>query len=261
MNKYNNRIGKYYQYQENGFHVSESEVIEEVPVQLTVNGEEWLTFMCTPLNLEELAIGFLFNEGIINSTHEIESVRLCSSGDILDIWLNKPVAKPAYWSRTSGCTGGTTTKDSDKSIQNSDAPEINGLLINPDTVTSLVAKLFESQKIYRSAGGVHTSALCKLSEICVSMEDIGRHNTLDKIAGYCLINNIKLNKPIIVTTGRISSEMLQKSKRLSASIVISRTSPTTLSIRMAESFGITLIGYVRRNRFRLYTHPQRVNIK
>jgi FdhD protein len=258
MKKNTDRIRKYYQYQNNGFHVFESEVIEEVPVQLVVNGEEWLTFMCTPLRLEELAAGFLYNEGIVNSTQEIESVRLCPSGDILDVWLNKSVPKPANWSRTSGCTGGTTTTNHDKSIHKSDALDFNGPLIYPETVTNLVNILFESQEIYQSAGGVHTSALCNLSEICVSMEDIGRHNTLDKIAGYCLIQNIKLDNPIIVTTGRVSSEMLQKSNRLSASMVVSRTSPTTLSIRMAESLGITLIGYARRNHFKLYTHPQRV---
>ncbi len=259
--KHNNRIIKYYQYQENGFHYSETEVIEEVSVQLNVNGDDWLTFMCTPKKLEELAIGFLFNEGIIDSANDIESVRLCSSGEIVDVWLNKSAAKPANWSRTSGCTGGTTTIDSEELIEKFDPAKINGPLIKPNSVTSLVEMLFKSQELYRKAGGVHTSALCNLKDICVSMEDIGRHNTLDKIAGTCLIKDIKLNKPIIVTTGRISSEMLQKSKRLGASIVVSRTSPTSLSIRMAESFGITLIGYARRKHFRLYTHPERVVMK
>jgi len=261
MMKHNNKIIKYYQYRENGFHSSETEVIEEVPVQLTVNGDDWLTFMCTPIKLEELAIGFLFNEGIINSANDIESVRLCPSGEIVDVWLNKSAAKPVNWSRTSGCTGGITTIDSEKLLEKLDPGKINGPLITPISVTYLVEMLFESQELYRKAGGVHTSALCNLNEVFVSMEDIGRHNTLDKIAGYCLIEDIKLDKPIIVTTGRISSEMLQKSKRLGASIVVSRTSPTSLSIRMAESFGITLIGYARRKHFRLYTHPERIIMK
>jgi len=259
--KHNNRIIKYYQYREKGFHTSETEVIEEVPVQLTVNGKEWLTFMCTPIKLEELAVGFLFNEGIIDTAKDIESVRLCSSGEILDVWLNKSAVKPVNWSRTSGCTGGTTTIDSEELLEKFDPAKINGPVITPELVTSLVEMLFESQELYRKAGGVHTSALCNLREICVSMEDIGRHNTLDKIAGYCLIEDVKLNKPIIVTTGRISSEMLQKSKRLGASFVVSRTSPSSLSIRMAEAFGITLIGYARRKQFRLYTHPERINMK
>ena len=90
------------------------------------------------------------------------------------------------------------------------------------------------------------------------MEDIGRHNTLDKIAGRCLIENIHLTNKILLTTGRISSEMLQKAARLKAAILVSRTSPSSLSIALANQVGITLIGYARRNGFNVYSHPQRV---
>jgi FdhD protein len=89
-------------------------------------------------------------------------------------------------------------------------------------------------------------------------EDIGRHNTLDKIAGWILLKGIDLSQRFLLTTGRISSEMLQKAARLSASVVISRTSPSSLSIQLADAFGITLIGYARRNRFNIYTHPRRI---
>ena len=118
--------------------------------------------------------------------------------------------------------------------------------------------MFEAQELYRLSGGVHSSCLSDGERIYVTMEDIGRHNTLDKIAGRCLIENIHLSNKIILTTGRISSEMLQKAARLKAAILVSRTSPSSLSIALANQVGITLIGYARRNGFNVYSHPQRV---
>ena len=96
------------------------------------------------------------------------------------------------------------------------------------------------------------------NQIILSAEDIGRHNTLDKLTGLYLIEKPELSPSVVLTTGRISSEMLQKSARIGAAIVISRTSPSSLSIEMAYSRGLTLIGYAHRNRFTVYTHPERV---
>jgi FdhD protein len=130
----------------------------------------------------------------------------------------------------------------------------------PETIGQLVEMLFASQELYRETGGVHTSALSDGEKIVFVAEDIGRHNTLDKIAGLCLMNNIWPETRILITTGRISSEMLQKAARLSAPILISRTSPSSLSIEMAERYGITLIGYARTHRFNVYSNPQRVGL-
>jgi FdhD protein len=120
--------------------------------------------------------------------------------------------------------------------------------------------LLEAQVLYRETGGVHTSLLSDGEKIIVSAEDIGRHNTLDKIAGLCLMNNAWSEKRILITTGRISSEMLQKAARMEVPILISRTSPSSLSIEMAERYGITLIGYARKHRFNVYSSPQRVGL-
>jgi FdhD protein len=107
-------------------------------------------------------------------------------------------------------------------------------------------------------GGVHSSCLCDGQEAIITCEDIGRHNTLDKLAGRYLMGSYNVSKKVIVSTGRISSEMLQKSARIGAAFVISRTSPSSLSIELADHFGITLIGYAHRNQFNVYTHPGRV---
>ncbi len=246
-------------YQRFEFHKWESfnsETIVETPVSLTVNGEAWITFMCTPVELEAMAIGFLYDEGVIERMDEVVDVRVCEHGDNVDVWLSHAVRQPSSWRRTSGCTGGVTAVDMlakpDIAFDRS-APRFR-----PEAIGTLVEMLFESQELYRETGGVHTSALSDGAKILVSAEDIGRHNTLDKIAGLCMMKHIWPETRILITTGRISSEMLQKAARLRAPILISRTSPSSLSIEMAQRYGITLIGYARRQRFNVYTNPQRV---
>lgn len=236
----------------------DSRIATEQAVSLSVNGEVWITFMCTPFQLEELAIGFLYNEGIINDYKDIASIRCCPSRENIDVWLNFNVGTPKEWRRTSGCTGGFTsiTETTENYILH---PAIqNGNSYTPKELCDFVIQLLESQEIYSTSGGVHSSALSDGTKLRIVAEDIGRHNTLDKISGILLRSGEVFPKRILLTTGRISSEMLQKAYRIGASIVISRTSPTSLSIDIAEKWGITLIGYARRNSFRIYTHPERV---
>jgi FdhD protein len=229
-------------------------VAVETPVTLMVNGETWLTFMCTPNNLDALAVGFLFNEGVIGERREVVDIRICSSGAVVDVWLHGSVEEPKVWKRTSGCTGGYTAVDEHSlSPLNNDDASLTALNVN-----ELVEKLFGSQELYRKVGGVHTSVLSDSLDVNIMAEDIGRHNSLDKLAGRLLLEDIQFSNKILLTTGRISSDMLQKSARIGASIVISRTSPSSLSIELAEKWGITLIGYARRNRFNVYTHPNRI---
>jgi FdhD protein len=225
-------------------------------VALTVNGEVWTTFMCTPVHLEALMVGFLFNEKIIEQADEVIEVRPCEHRDNVDVWLTHAVDKPSRWTRTSGCTGGVTSVESDAPLT---ALPFNGWSVSPQQITHLVEELFEAQSIYKETGGVHSSALSDGERIVLFAEDIGRHNTLDKIAGLYLMERPALENKLLITTGRISSEMLQKAGRLGAGIVISRTSPSSLSIQMAERYGITLIGYARRHRFNVYTHPERID--
>ena len=244
----------YHQYSPGQWRTIQAEVIVEAPVSLTVNGDLWLTFMCTPVQLEAMAVGFLFNEGLIDSVEEIADVRLCATGDNVDVWTYLPLEKPQQWQRTSGCTGGMTSV-----LKHPRSKRIpNGGALPAQRIGELIAQLFESQELYKSSGGVHTSALSDGKRIVITAEDIGRHNTLDKLAGHILMEKIHLPRKIILSTGRISSEMLQKSSRMGVSIVISRTSPSSLSIELAEILGITLIGYARRNQFNVYAHPGRI---
>lgn len=246
----------YRRYEHRSWNSRDGETIVEAPVSLTVNGEVWMTFMCTPVDLEALAAGFLYNEGIVDHVQDIASVRVCEHGDNVDVWLSREAKQPASWRRTSGCSGGLTAVDTlaqpGVSLHGHDGR------IPAEEIGRLVELLFESQALYRETGGVHTSVLSDGRGIVLSAEDIGRHNTLDKIAGLCLLGNTWPAQRILITTGRISSEMLQKAARLQSPILISRTSPSSLSIEMAERYGITLIGYARRQRFNVYSVPERV---
>jgi FdhD protein len=247
---------KYKRYEFQKWQSHDAETIVEAPVSLTVNGGVWLTFMCTPVDLEAMAIGFLYNEGVVESMGEVADVRVCEHGDNVDVWLNHESEQPKSWRRTSGCSGGMTAVETLARIEvtfDEAQPKVK-----PETIGHLIEMLFESQELYRETGGVHTSALSDGEKVLLSAEDIGRHNTLDKIAGLCLMKNVWPATRILISTGRISSEMLQKAARLQAPILISRTSPSSLSIEMAEHYGITLIGYARRNRFNVYTNQQRI---
>ncbi len=176
----------------------------------------------------------------------------------MDVWLNHDAEQPTNWRRTSGCTGGVTAVDL-LAKPNVDFGK-NRFQVQPEAIMEMVEKLFESQELYRDTGGVHTSALSDGEKVLVAADDIGRHNTLDKIAGLCLMENIWPEHRVLITTGRISSEMLQKAAALNAPILISRTSPSSLSIEMAERYGITLIGYARKHRFNVYSNAERVGL-
>lgn len=245
------------QYKSNNWVEKINNIINEQAVILTVNDQPLLDFMCTPIDLDFLAIGFLFNEVLIETINDILSIHICDNYDQIDTWLNHNIDENFHWVRTSGCTGGYSSIDMTKEVSTQTVPEEEISSITPGCIISLIDQLFQSQSIYRDTGGIHTSAASDGMNILYSAEDIGRHNTLDKLAGRMLQNNHE-TPSVVLTTGRVSSDMMKKIIRMGFSIVISRTSPTTLSIQHAEKAGITLIGYARRDSFIVYTHPQRI---
>jgi FdhD protein len=245
-----------------GWKQEEGQVITEASVGLSVNGDAWLTFACTPVDLQALGAGFLFNEGIIHTREEIANLTLCAHETNIDVWLNHPAEKPVHWQRTSGCSGGAApASDFDptawaQSLQ--DSPNDTDRRYSPGDLLASMEQLLNAQDLYRSTGGVHSSAVIAGGQMIAHAEDIGRHNTLDKIAGKLLLSGLTMQAAVLLTTGRISSEMLQKAARLRVSIIVSRSSPTSESIRLADLVGITLAGYARRDQFILYSHPERL---
>jgi FdhD protein len=172
--------------------------------------------------------------------------------------LTRAVERPLQWRRDSGCASAMTAGSADVAGAPPAAIDGGGLFLNPAQIMKLMAELFEAQNLYRIAGGMHTTLLSDGERTVVCVEDIGRTNTFDKIAGYCLLQDISVRQRILLTTARISSEILQKAARLSAAFVISGSSPTSLAVELAQRSGVTLIGYASRDRFNVYAHGERV---
>lgn len=226
---------------------------EESLVTLRVNGQNWVSLYCTPQDLKELALGFLYLEGVIKSLDDVVMVRVCEDLKVVEVVLYQDVPLPVRKIITSGCGQGITylTGEMDFLIE-------GGPQLTPNKIFSLMSELYRLSFSYRESGGIHSSGISDGERVLWVAEDIGRHNTLDKIKGYCLLKGINTEGKVILTTGRISTEMLMKAAKMGIPFLISRTSPTAQAVELADRWGITLVGYVRGNGFRLYTHPERL---
>lgn len=227
------------------------EVVCEALVRLHVNGRELAMLMCTPQELDCLALGFLASEGFIRGLSDVRKVVICPSGACVEVWLRNPMFEPPTTRIiTSGCGGGITFAD----LTAEATPLIADIQVSPRQLGRLMAKLQAGQQ----TRGIHTSALAEGEDLLVVVEDVGRHNTVDKVWGRCLQAGIDPAGRILLSTGRISSEMLNKAARMRVPIVVSRTSPTSLSVAVAEAWNVTLVGYVRRDSLNVYTGEARI---
>ncbi len=235
-------------------------VIEEGFVTISVNGQELATIMCTPHGQDRLALGFLCAEGIIAGLEEVRLLRVAHGGCLVEVWLQRSdVALPRRRVITSGCGGGVTF-GLDGAEEAPPLPRVvSPLRIAPARVCELMSRLLAAARLYAAVRGVHTSALSDGETLLAVAEDVGRHNTLDKLWGECLLRGIETRGRILLATGRISSEMIRKAARMGTPIVASRTSPTSLSVRLAREWGLTLIGYVRPGRFQVYAGAERLD--
>jgi FdhD protein len=230
-------------------------IIREASWVLHVNGQEWITLLCTPLKMQALVLGFLLSEGIIQGLDDVLLLRVCEEEEgVIDVRLKDEVTLPTKQILTSGCGAGVTFDDLSQLHSPLDSP----LTVTPVQVLHLVAELGRRGELYRAVGGVHTSALADGQELLVMAEDVGRHNTLDKIRGECLLRGIPTADRIILTTGRLSSEMMTKTVKMGVPIVISRTAPTDLAVELAKRWRITLVGYARGGRMDVYTAHHRI---
>ena len=229
-------------------------VIEEGLVTINVNGEELVTIMCTPKGQDWLALGFLWNEGLIEKMDQVDHLHISEDGCCVDVWLTHEFKMPPHRIITSGCGGGITFDDSSDRI-----PSVShNLQLTPEHLFDAFRKLHTPDSLHATARGVHTSGLTDGEAILVMAEDVGRHNTIDKVMGICLKEGIQTEGRVLLATGRISSEMLRKGARMGCPIVASRNSPTSMSISMADASNISLVGYVRQSSMRVYTHPWRL---
>lgn len=227
-------------------------VIEEVPVAVIVNGRHALTAMTSPVMLREFVIGFLYTERIIRSLDDIESIRI---DDHKVSVLTKNPFKILVSKKTvlSGCGGMSSFLDS---THLPSAP--SGLIISPGVIQSAVKTALLSD-LHKETGGIHIVGLFDAEGGMIRIvEDIGRHNALDRAIGYALESGIDFEKTFVVCSGRISSEMVRKCLIAGIPLVASRGATTTLAVAIAEQANLTLIGFVRSNKMNIYSGRERI---
>ena len=236
-------------------------VIGEIRFTVYVEDRELVTLMCSPYQLRPLVVGFLYLEGLIESVDDLEMLRVCLEDRIADVRLaNGFPDVPPRKILTSGCTGGVSFGKYLDQIEDFRIPDEIQTRVPPERMYTLLRALYDHSDLYRQSGGVHTSifAMPGDSEPRMVAEDIGRHNTLDKLQGMAMLDGTSTRGGIVLASGRISSEMLFKAAIMGVPVVGSRTSPTNLALAVAERLNITVCGYLRQGSMNVYTHPWRI---
>ncbi len=238
-------------------------IITELSFELNVNGRDMVALACTGLYLEELATGWLRSEGIIAVRGDIGSMELNQDAPRASIVLKKDIAGDKFL-RSIGSSGGRgVVKTAPVSHGNQGSEPETGetqgdVRVSPRQVLTLMRGLMQSAKIHDLTRGTHCSALADPGRILASREDIGRHNTIDMLGGYSLLNGIDCSDKILLTTGRVSSEIIVKACRIGVPFIISHSAATSRAVALARELGMSLVGYVRGGRFKIYAGEQRI---
>ncbi|MFC1871891.1 formate dehydrogenase accessory sulfurtransferase FdhD [Chloroflexota bacterium] len=254
------------------FTSAKTSVVIERELSICINEEHFVTVSLTPVMEREFVIGYLFGQGFIASTDEVESIKVegnTAKVTVINVEKIHQRTERAEYRIVSG--GGKSAFFNATTL-----PQIStGANIKNQNIFRAMNTIFEKAEIYKETGGVHVSGLftTEAIPICI-VEDIGRHNTLDRVIGYALINKIDCRNTFLVSTGRMASEMVSKICRANIPVVATKTAVTKLGVEIGESFGLTIIGFVRdigakntidmevristERGMKIYTHPERI---
>lgn len=235
------------------FEEVEDPVAVEKALRIKVNGRDVLRLYCSPVMVRELVVGLLLGEEIIKGSWCAERMEILYGDEIIvDVTSEEDISLEGA-TITSGCVGGVT-------FEKRELKSVGGerLKIEAVRLKELFNEFQLRSELYKSTGCIHSAALSDGKIILAFAEDIGRHNAIDKIIGYCILEDIGLKGKVMFASGRLSSEMVTKCARWSIPVVASRTAPTTRALEIAEKTGMTVIGFMRADRFNIYTHPERI---
>ncbi len=249
-----------HKYEVDSFVEVEDTVATEYPLTIMVNGEEFATMVCTPEHLEELVIGFMASEGLIHFLDEVKSLQVDEGQGFAYVELTKKVHlhQEGHSKRFIGsCCGKSRQFYFQNDVRTAKTIRTETTL-SVQACMDLMSNMQGTSSNFHKTGGLHNAALCTTDDLVVSYSDIGRHNALDKIYGYCLKNRISLRDKVIAFSGRISSEVLLKVSKIGVGIILSKSAPTTLALDLADDLGITTVGFIRGNRLNVYTHHNRI---
>ncbi len=242
-----------FRYHDGALQPTEGSVVQEFPLQLIVNGREIATLIGSPHDLRFLVAGFLRLQNFVTSLDDFQIFSVCEDFGSANVRIKGELPERLKPVLTSGC--GTGISFSMPDVPHSDLRHPSGHLIKPDEIFSMMQHLSIRAEQYKSHGGIHSAAVGHHGEVLLYAEDLGRHNTLDRIAGEALFKGIDLHGTLLVTSGRVSTEMVAKAAVLGVRMIASRTSPTDMAIRLCEESGICLVGYVRGGSFTVYCRP------
>jgi len=233
------------------------EVVNEINLHMAINFKNISSLSCSPGFLEELTAGYLLTSGIITGTNSLKDLQFEEKKNIMHIELeDNSIVKDMIFSKMKpvGCGAGTllfAKKDFINIFE-------HNISITNQQISALMNEFNKSSELFLSTGGVHSAAISDGAKILVMREDIGRHNALDKTIGNLYLSKEKLSDKVILTSGRISSEIVLKIIYAGIQMIISRSAPTQKAVELAEENGITLIGFARSTNFNIYTHNERI---
>jgi FdhD protein len=235
-------------------------LVKEKPVTLYLNHREIVTLLCTGSHLDELAVGFLKAEGFLESPEDLGDLRVDEEAGKVEVisHLDTSLVDRLWQKRTvtSGCGKGTIFYHALDSLLS--APVESDLRITPSQVWERMQDLHRLSKTYRHTHGVHNTALATPEAIILFRDDIGRHNAVDMIIGHAFLHSLSLNDKLLITTGRLTSEILIKAAKVGLPLLVSRNTATTLAVELAKALNITLIGYVRTGKSTVYSGLERL---
>ena len=232
-------------------------LVEEYPLLVRVNGHELATLVCSSHQLNFLLAGFLRLQGFVDSLEEIQLMGICKEFGQAEVRLSQPLPAKLQLTLTSGCGAGISFNLPQQHLKQGPRPWRR---YRTEELFQLLGDLGRRAELYKTHGGIHSAAIGDAQGLLLYAEDIGRHNTLDRLAGEALFRGWDLRDKMLVTSGRISSEMVAKAARLGIGLLASRTAATNRAFELAELTGITLVGYLRGDKLEVYSHPQQLKM-
>ncbi|MGV3172971.1 formate dehydrogenase accessory sulfurtransferase FdhD [Staphylococcus simulans] len=234
--------------------------VTEFPLTVMVNGEEFATVICSPDHMEELVLGFLASEGAILKRSELKSIQIDDSKGFAHVELKKDLGDRFEYSTKrmiASCCG----KSREFYFQNDAAvakTSLSNITLTPQQVINMMTRLQTASTLFKRTGGLHNAAISDGDAFFEHRQDIGRHNALDKLYGFCIERHIPVRDKVLIFSGRISSEILIKAAKIGVGVILSKSAPTTLAVTLANDLNITAIGFIRDGNFNIYSHPERI---
>ncbi|MEO0370887.1 MAG: formate dehydrogenase accessory sulfurtransferase FdhD [Pseudomonadota bacterium] len=224
-------------------------VVEERPLTIFLNGQEIVTAMTIGDYPEYLSVGFLRNQGMLADGETVQGVDYDEELETVVVRTDGQTTyeeKLKKKTRTSGCAVGTVFGDMMEGLEDVQLPD---LLVKTSDLYALAAKINRTPSLYLEAGAIHGTVLCQGDRPLIYMEDVGRHNAVDKIAGWMHMEGVPAGDKLLYTTGRLTSEMVIKTAMMGIPALASRSGFTAWGVEIAREVGLTLIGRMRGKRF------------